>query len=219
MNPMRYRRCAICLANFIFFWCCYATAQGQAYTVKKVYSGNTIKVRDAQAGEQRIRYIGTDAPNKGKSFYELCRDANAALVNSREVTLRTDVVEFSPDDKKLCYVYSGDLFINAEIIRSGFALAHILAPNDRHKDLFYAMEEEARANKRGLWAHEDHSDEPYYVGSKSKKMFHRPSCSHVKSIVFDDRVILRTKDDALRGGFTQDWRCCPLFIKPDKKSK
>jgi micrococcal nuclease len=205
--------------DFVFIWCCCAAAQGQMHTVKKVYSGNTIKVHDAQARQQRIRYTGTDAPNKGKPFYELCRDANAALVNNREVTLRTDVVEFSPDDKKLCYVYTGELFVNAEIIRRGYALAHILPPNDRYKDLLCSMEKEARDNKRGLWAYEDHSDEPYYIGSKSRKIFHRPSCFHVKSILFDDRVILRTKEDALGGGFTQDWRCCPLFIKPDTKAK
>jgi len=219
MNLMRYHVCGICLFNFVFIICCYASAQGQTYTVKKIYSGNMIKVRDAQGRQQRIRYIGTDAPNKGKPFYELCRDANRALVNAQEITLRTDMVEFSPDDKKLCYVYKGELFVNAEIIRSGYALAHILPPNDRYKDLFCSLQQEARNNKRGLWAHEDHNDEPYYVGSKSRKMFHRPSCFHVKGIAFDDRVILRTKDDALRGGFTQDWRCCPLFIKPDTKAK
>ena len=94
-----------------------------------------------------------------------------------------------------------------------------MPPNIRYKDLLLGLQRDARKNRKGLWAFEDHNDEPYYVGSKSRKVFHRPSCSHVKNLEFDDRSILRTKDEALNSGFAQDWRCCPLFIKSDDKKK
>lgn len=189
-------------------------AAGQTHIAKKVYSGNTIKVLGADGQQQRVRYIGTDSPQKGKPFYELCLKANKELVENKSVTLTADVALVSPDEKKLYYVYQDQLFVNAELIKNGYALAHILPPNVRYRDLFIALQQEARAHRRGLWAYEDLNDEPYYVGSKSAKVLHRPSCPHAKTIPFHDRIIFRTRDDALTDGYTQDWRCCPLFIKP-----
>lgn len=191
-------------------------AEGHLYIAKKVYSGNTIKVLSADGQQQRVRYIGTDSPPKGNPFYELCLKANKALVENKNVTLAADVALVSRDEKRLYYVYQDQLFVNAELIKNGYALAHILPPNVRYRDFFIALQREARAHRRGLWAYEDLNDEPYYVGSKSAKIFHRPSCPHAKNIPFHDRIIFRTRDDCLNEGYTQDWRCCPLFIKPSE---
>jgi len=192
-------------------------AADKTVLVKKIYSGNSIKIQEGDT-QQRVRYIGTDAPNRGKPFYDLCSQANKALVEKKKVTLVTDVELVSPDDKKLYYVYEGSVFVNAELIRTGYALAHIIPPNVRYRDLFISLQQEARTHQRGLWAYEDHNDEPYYVGSQSLRVFHRPSCSHVRSIPFHDRIIFRTRDDALREGYTQDWRCSPLFVKPTESA-
>ncbi|MCX8044395.1 MAG: thermonuclease family protein [Desulfobacterota bacterium] len=190
------------------------SAASETCLVNKVYSGTTIKVIYPDGKKERVRYIGIDSPSKGKPFYDLCVSANKALVENKNITLTTDVALVAPDEKKLCYVYQDAVFVNAELIKNGYALAHILPPNERYRELFIGLQKEARTHRRGLWAYEDHNDEPYYVGSRSDKVFHRPSCSHVKNIPFHDRIIFRTRDDCLNEGYTQDWRCCPLFVKP-----
>ena len=65
---------------------------------------------------------------------------------------------------------------------SKMAMVWLPAPdgNVQHRELFLTLQQEARKNRSGLWAFEDQSDEPYYVGSKSGKIFHRPSCPHDK---------------------------------------
>ncbi|MEI6128388.1 MAG: thermonuclease family protein, partial [Pseudomonadota bacterium] len=215
------RRYALSYMKFFFFsWLflllCHQ-AYGESFVVDKIISGNLIKLAGADNKATRIRYIGVDAPDKGKPFYELCRETNRELVNKKPIVIKTDVQEVSDDGKRLGYVYTGPMFINAELIKGGYGLVHILPPNIRYKDLLLGLQRDARKNRRGLWAFEDQNDEPYYVGSKSRKVFHRPSCFHVKNLDFDDRIIMRTKDEALSTGFTQDWRCCPLFIKADNK--
>jgi micrococcal nuclease len=192
----------------------WSGVDAQQVTVKKTYNGNTIKLSDGK----RVRYIGVSVPDKEtKPFFGFCRDANRALVEGKEVIVLTDVLKKDDDGKMLGYVYHGDLFVNAELIRLGFGLAYTLPPNDRHAKLFQSMQKEARSSRRGLWAYEDASNEAYYVGSNSEKVFHRPGCFHVKNLSFDDKVIFRDRDKALEQGFGQDWRCCPLFRAPERK--
>jgi len=199
---------ALALAVLVLLAAGSVPASAQQVTVKKIYDGNTVKLSNGK----RVRYIGVSVPDKEtKPFFKLCRDANRALVEGREVIVLSDVRTKDDDGKLLGYVYHGDLFVNAELIRLGFGLAAALPPNDRYGKLFLTMQDEARANRRGLWAYEDASNEAYYVGSKAEKIFHRPDCFHVKNLDFDDKTIFRDRDRALEQGYCQDWRCCPLF--------
>jgi len=51
------------------------------------------------------------------------------------------------------------IFLNASIIKSGYATPMTIPPNVKHADLFKELYEEARAQKRGLWE----SINPYLV--------------------------------------------------------
>jgi micrococcal nuclease len=197
-----------------------AWAADELRTVVKVYSGNGIKLQaqTSKGKDLKVRYIGVDAPDKGKPFFEMCRNANRSLVENRKVRVQSDAAATESGGRPLVNVYAGESFINAELIRNGYGLVAAHDGNFQNRDLFLALQQEARKNLRGLWAFEDQSDEPYYVGSKSGKVFHRPSCPHVKGLAFDDRLIFRTKAEALTGGYSQDWRCCPLFKKSEQAS-
>lgn len=197
---------------------CFSEARAaDEFYVKRVYSGDYIKLQARSSSEKdiRIRYIGVDAPDKGKPFFELCRKANRELVYKKMVSLQADNGTVEISGKLLRYVFAGDVFVNAELIKNGAALVAPPDGNNRHRELLLSLQQEARKAGRGLWAYEDQSDEPYYVGSKSKKIFHRPGCAHIKRLDFEDRLIFRTKGEALAAGYGQDWRCCPLFKKPE----
>ena len=53
----------------------------------------------------------------------------------------------------LAYVYRDrdGLFINAELVRRGYARAYAFAPNTRHARRFSTLEKAARRDGRGLW--------------------------------------------------------------------
>jgi micrococcal nuclease len=195
-----------------------ARAADVLYSVKKVNSGNSIKLQARSSGEKDVKivYIGVDAPDRGKPFFEMCRNANKALLENKKVSVQTDTITADEDGRLLGYVYAGEVFVNAELIKNGYGLVDAPEGNQKYQEFFLGLQQQARKNRSGLWAFEDQSDEPYYVGSKKGKIFHRPSCTRIQGLDFDDRLIFRTKGEALAGGYSQDWRCCPLFKKSEQ---
>ena len=188
--------------------------RAEQLVVKKVLSGELIKL----SGGERVRYIGVDAPGEGNFFFEDARQANKKLVEQKKIEIEYDARKNSDKDL-LGYVYAGDIFVNAQLLKNGFGIAYIVPPNQKYADLFISLQKEARKKRRGIWAFEDPNDEAYYIASKGSRKFHRPNCRFARELSFDKRVIFRTKDEALSKGYSQDWRCNPLFKKKEKEKK
>jgi len=165
-----------------------------------------------------VRYIGVDAPDDGNIFFEESRQANKKLVEQKKISIEYDVRK-SSDKDLLGYVYAGDIFVNAQLLKNGFGIAYIVPPNEKYRDLFISLQKDARKHRRGIWAFEDPNDEAYYIASKGSRKFHRPNCRFARELSFDKRVIFRTKDEALGKGYSQDWRCNPLFKRQEKEKK
>jgi micrococcal nuclease len=55
----------------------------------------------------------------------------------------------------LAYVYraADGRFVNAELVREGFARTLTISPNDRYATRFEALQADAKAADRGLWGH------------------------------------------------------------------
>ena len=54
--------------------------------------------------------------------------------------------------RTLAYVYLEDgTFLNAEIVKEGYARIATFPPNVKYAELFLGLEQEARRNNRGLW--------------------------------------------------------------------
>ena len=125
--------------------------EGEQALVVRVIDGDTIEV---QIGEQnyRVRYIGMDTPERGDPFFQEATDANARLVANQTVTLVKDVSETDRYGRLLRYVYLADgTFVNAELVRQGYALVATYPPDVAHQELFVALQQEAREAEVGLW--------------------------------------------------------------------
>jgi hypothetical protein len=77
--------------------------------------------------------------------------ANKALVENKTVTLEKDVSETDKYGRLLRYVYVGNIFVNAELVRQGYAQVSTYPPDVKYQSLFLQMQREARAAGRGLW--------------------------------------------------------------------
>ena len=77
------------------------------------------------------------------------------LVEGKAVRLEFDRERFDGYGRILAYVWMGDRFVNAEILRAGLGRADTRRPlrTDR-KRLLETAEKEARSAKRGLWNEE-----------------------------------------------------------------
>ena len=135
--------------------------------VKRAVDGDTLFL---ESGE-RVRLIGIDTPEMHESN-KLYRDAQRSkqdvsaiqalgrrsyqftrnLVEGKIVSLEFDLEKYDKYDRLLAYVYLKDgTFVNAEIVKQGYASLMTYPPNVKYADLFLKLYREARENKRGLW--------------------------------------------------------------------
>ncbi len=135
--------------------------------VKRVVDGDTLVL----ANGERVRLIGIDTPEihdsdklyrdskrsqesvseikeMGQRSYKFTKD----LVEGKVVSLEFDVERQDKYKRLLAYVYLQDgTFVNAEIVRQGYASLMTYPPNVKYADSFLKLYREARENKRGLW--------------------------------------------------------------------
>jgi len=122
--------------------------------VVKVYDGDTIELDNGEI----IRYIGIDTPEichpyKPVEYYgEEAYRFNKKLVDGKRVGVELDVQKKDKYGRTLAYIYLEDgTFVNAELIKQGYAQILTIPPNVKYQDLFLKLQREAREARRGLW--------------------------------------------------------------------
>ena len=124
--------------------------------VTRVVDGDTVEV-DYRGHTEDVRYIGVDTPESVKpdtpvQCYALAASHyNERLVEGRRVRLVFDAERRDVYDRLLAYVHLGDTFVNAELVRQGYARTLEIAPNTRFASLFDRLQQAAADAGRGLW--------------------------------------------------------------------
>jgi micrococcal nuclease len=129
-----------------------------AGTVTRVVDGDTVHVR-IDGSDEAVRYIGVDTPETVKPntpvqcFGKAASTYNHRLVEGQAVRLRFDAERRDRYGRLLAYVYRArdGLFVNAALVRGGYATTLRIAPNTAHAGQFAALERHARERRRGLW--------------------------------------------------------------------
>ncbi len=158
---------------FIFllslFLCCSCDTATQSthvfnapvfFPIKKIVDGDTFWVDDGTAKGIKIRLIGIDAPESRKSFKKEMgvygKEAKmylTQLLKGKKVRLVYDVDLLDQYGRTLAYAYLEDgTFVNADLIKNGFAIILTIPPNVKFADHFYELQQEARTTKKGLWS-------------------------------------------------------------------
>jgi micrococcal nuclease len=137
--------------------------------VSRVVDGDTLVLENGE----RVRLIGIDTPEMHESD-KLDRDSQRSgedkrtirelgkraymftksLVEGKRVSLEFDVEKHDRYERLLAYVFLKDqarTFVNAEIVKEGYASLMTFPPNIKYADLFLKLYREARENRRGLW--------------------------------------------------------------------
>jgi micrococcal nuclease len=126
--------------------------------VVRVVDGDTIRV-NLGGSEERVRYIGVDTPETVKPgtpvqcFGKAASAYNKRLLAGHSVRLVFDAERRDRYGRLLAYVYRqpDGLFVNADLVRRGYAQPLTIPPNVRHAPEFRALARSARHAGRGLW--------------------------------------------------------------------
>lgn len=192
--------------------------------VLEVIDGDTIRVA-LNGGRPLVRYIGVDAPEPGQGYLDYewlgpeASALNAELLAGGRVWLERDTSETDHYNRLLRYIWVGDLLVNAELVRLGYAQAIAYPPDTRYSALFDRLEDDARTAGLGIWGVRPTStpappaaeigDDCTYIGNRNSLKFHYPDCEAVGKMHPANRVCLGSREEAIDGGYTPCGICRP----------
>lgn len=128
------------------------------YSVIRFADGDTITV-DMNGQKETIRMIGVDTPETHDPDTPVqCYGPAASaytknLIGQQKVRLEADPTNQNRDryGRLLRYVYlPDDRLVQEELIKNGYGFAYTSFPFTK-KDHFIKLQEEAKANSKGLW--------------------------------------------------------------------
>lgn len=124
-----------------------------------VPDGDTLELK-VKNQKIRVRLIGIDTPELGQKPYGARAGSfMRKLIRSsswREVCCKKGEEALDKYGRTLAYCWSGDLFLNAEMLRAGQAMTLFIGDkNIEYKKMFFDLEEMAEENGLGVHNPED----------------------------------------------------------------
>lgn len=140
-----------------------SSLDSDTYFVYKVIDGDTFYCYDENKNEVKVRLIGIDTPEtrnrfkKKKGHYGIeAKNYLTELILNQSIKLDFDLDKYDQYNRVLAYAYKDNVFINADLVKNGYARIMTIQPNSKYADLFYKLQIQARDNKIGLWAFEEY---------------------------------------------------------------
>jgi micrococcal nuclease len=123
------------------------TQQETTIYCTEIIDGDTFRLTTGDT----VRLIGIDAPELSQPGGEMSREYLAHLLLGNPITLERGSEDRDKYNRLLRFVYIGNLCINEEMIRQGYAEARYL-PENPIRDYYLQLEIQAEVTKAGLWS-------------------------------------------------------------------
>jgi micrococcal nuclease len=78
-------------------------------------------------------------------------EKNREIIEGKTIRLEKDTSETDQYNRLLGYIYVDDTFVNAELVRLGYAQAVSYPPDTKYDNLFKDLETKAKDLNIGLW--------------------------------------------------------------------
>lgn len=124
-------------------------------TVIAVADGDTFTIQTEDGQEVMIRLAEIDSPEGRQPYSSDSKDALAALIDGKVVRVKAHRKD--PFGRTVGRVYVGDVDVVEEMVRIGASWVYREYVIDRG---LYAIEEEARSAKLGLWGTLEAAESP-----------------------------------------------------------
>ena len=147
--PRNYQECAAMRALLLLgLLLCSASAHSETFSAKviSVLDGDTVLIKRG-AGVLKVRLVEIDAPEKSQPFGASSQQSLAAMVLGKQVQFSSQA--FDQYGRMIAHLSVTGLDVNAEQIKRGMAWEY---SHFHSNQALRALEAEARAAPRGLWA-------------------------------------------------------------------
>lgn len=124
-------------------------SSGDDYTVVNVIDGDTIDILLPNGSTDQVRYIGINTPEVGQRCASEATVFNRSLVDNKLIHLVLDVSSRDIYGRLLSYVCVEDIFVNAQLVSSGYAEAVAYPPDTAYANYFEELESNAITAGRG----------------------------------------------------------------------
>lgn len=169
------------------------------YTVKRVVDGDTLKI-DYNGKEESVRLIGVDTPesvhpdeSKNTEFGKKASEFSKNYLEGKQISLEFDVQERDKYGRLLAYVYLNGIMYNKTLLEEGYAKIATYPPNVKYVDDFTKIQEEARNNKKGLWAYQTTTEETPANEENTSATENTDNNSSSSNIQYNGRTVYRSK--------------------------
>ncbi len=187
-------------------------ARKETHYVRWVIDGDTVVLENGQ----KVRYASINAPEiphedePGEPFGREALKANIRLVKKKYVLL--EIAEEPRDrfGRLLAYVFLPDgTFVQEALLAQGLAFVCYMPPNTKYFSLLLAAQRRAMRKGLGLWGGDFFRGEPYYLGNRRSRRFHRPDCPLGRKTAPRNRVVFKDMKEAFFEGYCPCKRCRP----------
>lgn len=134
-------------------WCIPINAKSTKAQVKAIIDGVTIEAI-VNGRTETIRYIGIGLPDYSENvdIWNGAFQKNQELVEGKTIWLIKDQSEEEIEGMLQRYVLAGSIFVNRELVESGYTIADSTPPDTSCDGILEEAEKSALANHSGLWA-------------------------------------------------------------------
>jgi micrococcal nuclease len=145
--------------------------------VVRVIDGDTVKVL-VNGKEETLRLLLVDTPetvHPNKPVQPFGPEASSfakKTLSGKEVELELDVGERDKYGRLLVYLHADGKMFNKLLIEKGLArVGYVYAPNTKHVDEFYKIQQTAQKKEIGIWSIENYAaeDEGFHVAEKKSE--------------------------------------------------
>jgi micrococcal nuclease len=177
-----------------------------------VADGDTIILQDGR----HVRYIGIDTPeiehktHRAEPMGDQAQSMNRQLVDGWQLRLAYDREKTDRYGRTLAYVYRSDgLFVNAELLRQGYAHVLYRFPNTGKAKILLAAQREAMERGTGIWqgVKKGHTPPHAYVGNRRSRRFHAHACAMGQRISKKNRIRFNNQWDGFWAGYAPAREC------------
>jgi len=193
---------------------CQAKSQSSVpeAVVTRVVDGDTVHL---DTGE-RVRLVGIDTPElekEGRPAEFLAHKAKAELARmtqGKKIRLEYDQLRYDHYGRLLAYLFLPDgTFVNAEMVRQGWARVYLIPPNLRFKEELVQAQRQALETRHGIWQQALKQDESHYLANQHTFRFHRPNCKLAQKISKANLISFNSLLQAYQAGFSPCRSCKP----------